>query len=475
MRNRSGIARRKYGDANGCCILLAWTVVLLTAGGCQQYQAKPLDIENYRDRWSERSPAGDEVATFLEQIESRAPLDAPFDMSDGISLREAEVIALVFNSRLRQSRTAARVAAAEAEFAGLWEDPVFDLDVLKIVESVPEPWIIGTAIGFTIPLSGRLEVEKERASAEEFAALSRVARTEWEVVNDLRSAWLEWSAHQHRIEVVDGVLTRLQAIVKTIDDLEQAGEQSRIESRLFHLEAVSRRAELLQLEMESEALRYKVIDALGLRPESAIDLVAELAAIPEHQSEGSDLEVRMLDTNPALAVARAEYAVAELELNREIRKQYPDLGIGPAYENEDDQSRVGFIASFPIPIINRNRQGIASAEARREEARVAAESMYERLVTDLHQARSELARRGELLQYLEQTLVPMVDEQADDVRTLLDLGEVNTVVQLESLVREAEAKLDLIDVQLSAAQSALRVRSILGPETTNQTDEGVAP
>src|SRR5690554_3454616 len=97
--------------------LIVWMgagAVWFVLGGCQQYQAKPLDMEDYGQRWAERSASGDEVAAFLEQLESRAPLDQSFDVGDGLSLAEAEVVALVFNGRLRKARAAAHVASAEA-------------------------------------------------------------------------------------------------------------------------------------------------------------------------------------------------------------------------------------------------------------------------------------------------------------------------------------------------------------------------
>ena len=66
----------------------------------------------------------------------------------------------------------------------------------------------------------------------------------------------------------------------------------------------------------------------------------------------SSLELRQL---------REEYEVAEHALHREIRKQYPDLTIGPLYETDQGQSRLGFLGATPLPLLNATRPGIAEA------------------------------------------------------------------------------------------------------------------
>ena len=81
------------------------------------------------------------------------------------TIGEGETVALVFNPDLRVARLRVGVAEATAEYAGLWDDPELSIDVLNITSSVPNPWVLGSALAFTIPVSGRLRVEKARADA----------------------------------------------------------------------------------------------------------------------------------------------------------------------------------------------------------------------------------------------------------------------------------------------------------------------
>jgi outer membrane protein, heavy metal efflux system len=446
------------------CVIRSLTIgglLLAMTAGCQRYERRPLDLEAHRAAWAQRDPAGQEIAAFAQRFSNGRADDAkPFDPLDGLSLAEAEVVALVFNPELRMARLRVSVAKASAQFAGLWEDPVFDLDVLRIVESVPEPWILATSLGFTIPLSGRLEAEKAKANAEFQAEIARAAQREWEIVNELRRAWTEWSATMLQAEVAAELENRLALIVSTTDRLEQVGELPLIESRLFQIEASNRASEARELSGQASQLELQIKAILGLRPESPVTLAISLDA---DANESESVEAELEQRSASLKVVRAEYEVAEQNLRTEIRKQYPDLTIGPAYENEEDQSRIGIGGSFPIPLLNRNRQGIAEAEAERELARASYETQYEQAIHELAQARGELAYRRQLREDFEVRVIPLVEAQVENARRMLELGEVDTLVQLESLIRLSEAKLRIVEIRLGEALAANRVTAIAGP------------
>ncbi len=154
-------------------------------------------------------------------------------------------------------------------------------------------------------------------------------------------------------------------------------------------------------------------------------------------------------------------------LLREIRKQYPDITIGPQGESDEGQSRVGFVGAIPIPILNSNRGGIAEARAQREVARAAFETEYERIVGRIAALRARLKGVRTGRRTLDKNLVPLVDRQVADARRLMELGEGGSLVLLESLVRAHEAKMKMIEVQLEGAQSSNEIRFLIGPEAPN--------
>lgn len=447
----------------------ACTVALAVLAGCQTYARKPLDSQAHRSAWAARSVDDENMGQYAARLGLALPPSSSLAPGEEVTLAAAEVVALAYNADLRSARARAAVALASAENAGLWDDPAVSLDALRIVESVPEPWVIGGAVGFTIPLSGRLRVEKARAAAEHALALARVSEQEWSTVTALRSKWVEWSEARLRADLLRDLLARVDAIVEIVDRLEEARALSRLEGRLFRLERASRQSEWALTVARADQLELDLKSLMGVAPEAPITLRAQLATPPVDPD--TDLFMILEERSPALAVRRAAYEVAEDALHLEIRKQHLDLQIGPAAEWEEGQNRIGLGAGLVLPLLNANRQGIATARAEREAARIEYESLHEQLVSACRRARRQHEAAAAAREAIERDLLPLAEAQIADERRLADLGELNVLLSLESIVRAHETKVQLIEARVAEAQAAVRLQDLLGPPTSASTKE----
>jgi len=435
------------------CGLALWALV-----GCKTYTPQPLDGEAHRAEWAARSPDAESVREYATRI----GVTPPSPTADGLRLVDAELVALTFNPELRSARARAAVALANSENAGLWDDPSLSFDVMRITENIDDPWVIGGMVGFTIPLSGRLPVERALASAEHELELRRVAEAEWSTVAQFRSTWAEWSATRLRAELVRDLLARVESILGVVDRLEAAQSINRLEGRLFRMEQASRRSELLLLDSQAEQLELELKSMMGLMPDAAITLLPQVAS---ELSVATDDPIIMLEQrNPTLATQRAAYEVAEHNLHLAIRRQYPDLQIGPAYEWDEGQNKVGLGGGLVLPLLNANRQGITVAEAERDVSRTDYEIAIERTVSSYTRSTRHYAGVAAARQSIEQDLLPLAEAQIADERRLAELGELNVLLTLESVVRSHETKVQLIDARLAEAQAAFRLQELLGPE-----------
>lgn len=437
---------------------LTITVSVTALTACQFYQPSPLDPSGNAGAWRDRGPSDETVRDFARRIGTTAPRSASFNPKDGLTLAEGEVVALVYNPDLRVARLKAGVAQATAEHAGRWDDPELSIDVLNVIESVPHPWVVGSALSFTIPISGRLAVEKSRAEAELHSELARVAEEEWKTLRDLREAWLTWSADRLRLEQAERIVASLDSVVKTTAKLAEAGELPRTESALFKIEQESRKADIARLRGRVAEGEQQIRSLMGISPSAPASMTPTLSAAGG--KDGGNLS----QTNPTLIRLRSDYEVAELTLLREIRKQFPDLALGPNFEDDQGQSRIGMVGAIPIPIFNSNKGGIAAARAERELARAAYETELERTEGRLAAMRARLDGARSRRQSLGSNLVPLVDRQIDDARRVLEIGEGDSLVLLESLVRAHEAKLDLIEARLEESDTRYAIRHLLGPD-----------
>ena len=446
---------------------VAVALALLFTGwssSCATYEPSPLDIVVQREAWHERTIEESAVQPFLDRFEDESAAPAgPFDATDGLHIGEGRLVALAFNPNLRLARLRAGRAAARAEYAGLWSDPRLSIDALRVAQSVPDPWVLAPSLTFTLPLSGRLEAQRELAEAQREAADELARESEWAIWCDVENAWIAWSAMRLRTDETERFLAALKELVERTSQLAQRGELPRTEARLLELEAAQRLNRLGRLQGEVATLEQRLRALLGLSPDAPVQL--EPTALPVSPEPGGERAVRerITQQNPSLARLRRQYEVSEKTLQREIRKQYPDLTLGPAFESDAGQSRFGITGMLPLPFFNRNRQAIAAARAGREIARATYETTYQALIGQWSATRAQALAAAAQRSDLESGLVPLVDRQLTDALELLRLGEGSSLVLLESLTRALETKLDLIAAREDEALALSQLNRLTGP------------
>lgn len=440
----------------------AGVVGALVTSGCQSYRAQPLDLAGHQSAVAARPLQTELLSEFVARLQQSGH-DTPvaFDPADGISLAEGQAFAIFYNPDLRLARLEAGVTLATMQNAGQWDDPELGFDGAQIL-SPGNLFEYGLMLNLTIPVSGRLAVERARAGAEHEAALRRIVDAEWTTRARVRSAWSAWSAAVERVTLLEQAIAQGQRVGEIAGRLEHVGEITRVEGRLLRIELIQRQSELVDAENKANRARVELLGLMGLSPDASVTLVPAIQVQPA-AGDGTDAD-QIIQSSTLLAVRRAEYQAAEETLRLEIREQYPDLTIGGGYGNEDDD-RLLLGASIPIPILNANRAAIAEAGARRELARAAAETTLEQLIRQAAIARRELAGAIDQRQAFEARIVPMLDEQSDDIQQLAALGEVDTLLLLETLSRGYEARSRLLDMRLSEAEASIELHRILGPAT----------
>jgi outer membrane protein TolC len=443
----------------GGWMLIGVLMALIT--GCQSYEREPLDFNIHREVMAMRLAQTEPLEAFTERLEA-AEGDAPmrFDVTDGVALEEAEVLALFYRPELRMARAKAGVARAEMAHAGLWEDPEFGFDAAEVL-SADRPFEYGLTLSLTIPISGRLEVAKARAGAAYEEALRGIVDAEWTTRAALRIAWFEWTAARERAEHLRQTVEQVRRIQQLTGELESVGELSRVESRLFRVELANRQAALDAAVVRAEEARIELLALMGLPPDADIELVP---GMPRRRPTilTSDIDY-LIEHNTELATARAAYEVAEQALRLEIRKQYPDIVIGGGYGEEENEDRLLLGLSVPIPILNANRGGIAEAKAQRDVARTHVETTFERLVHELAAAKMAHQRAQRQRELYERELSPMLAEQATEVERIAQLGEVDALLLLDTVTRQFETKSRLLDLKLMEHEAAVTIERLLGP------------
>jgi len=433
----------------------------IVTAACQSYAPEPVDLAAHAQQFAERIPDAASIRAFAERLRQLDPALPSYDAGDGLDLHEARYVALLFHPELRASRLRAGVARVSAEHAGRWADPVLNADFAKILESVAHPWLAGASLGLSLPITGRPGLERELAESQHGEALLAARVAEARVLHDLDAAWTRWSAARLAAAQIEDLVARLVDLEAIVARLAAAQLLNHVQARAFTLERVSQKAQLVHGRAAVATAELEIKQVLGLPPDRSVLLLPAIA-VPLRVADAAQRRTRLLDS-PNVAFAQREHEVAERRLALAVQKQWPELTLLPGFQEEDAQPRAALGFSLPLPLWNANRAQIAEMRAQREVAAETLRGEYERAAQAL--ARAELRRDAAVEQraIVDTQLVPLAEQQVADGRRLAELGELDTLLILDTMTRSYTAKMLAIDAALAEAEATIAINALFWP------------
>lgn len=387
----------------------------LVVQGCAGYEPKPL--------------AGGEVDALLESPDRVAlarqagqlqhPLLAPItiDFAKPLTGDEIAVLAVLANPDLRALRARQHVADAQVFASGLLPDPQISLGIDKVVSSNDPTLVSGYANSLSLDILSGLatrhaDMKQAKAAAEQVR---------------LDIAWQEWTLAGHakvlalRAQYLAKIATLAGAAADSADlALSRAmtaaarGDLKGDVIEVRRVAAADARDRALTAGRDALATRMELNATLGMKPDESLSLAAAPSMTAWAGHEPGQLFDMARTKRLDLAALAAGYESQEATVLRAVLGQYPRLGItlNQARDTGNIITR-GPAVSFDLPLWNRNRGAIATANADRDRLRA-------EYAARLHQARAEIAALVAALDH---------DERA---RALLE-------AQLPELIRIADA------------------------------------
>lgn len=414
------------------------SLAIISLLGCHSYTPMPVDLDEHLAAFEHRTPT------------------VP---SDGALTRAvARELAKMFHPDARLARRRAGVATAQRDHAGAWTDPQLQTNLQRILESVAYQGVATAQIGFTLPINGRLQRQRELADRRRDVALVAAWATEQQVANDLDEAWVDWTTASQRAAVFSATSESLQQLEKVANALVNAGSLSKPGARVFTLERSQKEAAHAFAIADEQATRLTVLRSIGLHPEATLPLQAGLDIDP-FVSTPSQRRAGLLQC-PRLRIQQNDYAASEANLVLQIRKQWPDLQLAPGWQEEDGQPRASLSFNLQLPVFTGNDPAIAKATADRELAAEALRATVEQVTQEL--AIAEIRHAAAIAQAKRfADLLPLAEQQIRDGRQLADAGQLDPMLILDSLLRVHNVKMAAIAADAAAARASITLNTLL--------------
>ena len=106
--------------------------------------------------------------------------------------------------------------------------------------------------------------------------------------------------------------------------------------------------------------KMELVKLMGLHPSAVRKLAPPTPPRPAPSTSPA---------SPKIKAQLATYATTETLFKTEIRRQYPELELGPSFTRDEGEKEVGGEIGFNLPLWNRNRKAIAEARGTRDLSR----------------------------------------------------------------------------------------------------------
>ncbi|WP_422059596.1 TolC family protein [Sphingopyxis sp.] len=364
-------------------------LLLLPLGACAHFEPRPLAADPMSAP-ALQAPIADLLSRDAAHIDRPYLKPVALDLSAPLDPNGIAILAVISNPDLKAQRARAGVRDAQVFAAGLLPDPSFSFGVDHILSGSDPLDNIAGALGFSLNALRTQKVQRAQAVAE-----ARQVR--------LDLAWAEWqTACNARLQAVR-VLALEQALANaaTSADASEAllgrylkaagrGDIAPDQVQSSRIAALDAQSNFRSAQTNLATARSELHRLLGLPPAYALRLAP--APLPALVPDADRLLTLALTGRDDLAALRAGYDAQEAAVRRAILDQFPtlDLTISGARDTGGNKL-IGPSIGFTLPLWNRNRGGIAVAEATREALRQEYDARLFQTRADIAAAASGLA------------------------------------------------------------------------------------
>jgi cobalt-zinc-cadmium efflux system outer membrane protein len=306
-------------------------------------------------------------------------------------------------------------------------------------------------IGFSqrFPVTGRLQLEKDVSLTELKASEAEVREVERLIIAKAREAVVKVLATRQRRELLREQVGVSKEFANFLSDIAAKGEGSALDSGQAKLEATSLSMEIRQLDASETALVGELKPLLGMRPGESLSVGGSLPS-PSLPSVAVDPARR-----PDFQAAKLSAQAAAQGVALEQARRYDDVegGFFAAAERTEDapngyenEAIIGLRFKIALPFWNKNEGNIQEAQARRERKEKEAVALGRNIRLEAEGARAEMTQWAKLISEINDTLLPLAEEQSNLAEKTYRTGQG----EIQSVLRAREKRLQLAGAKLDA-------------------------
>jgi cobalt-zinc-cadmium efflux system outer membrane protein len=413
---------------------IALFAVLL--GGCVSYQPRPVSVAANANALTTRSLDAPAVQQLIQQQGLTWP---PTRWTPEL----LTLAAIALHPDLDVARADWEMARAALRTAAERPNPTVNAGVEhKATGGNGDPWVTTLSLDVPIETAGKRGARVAQANALVTAAAADVDQAIWNVRTRAANAAVELAASRQLATLRHSEISLRQEIVQMFERRLAVGEAAQPD--VTRARADDRAARLLLSGEEARATEREaaLAAAIGI-PRAALPPLDLTLTAPPPIADVDQLRTLALTARPDVLAELARYDAAEQALRLEVRRQYPDIHVGPGLGWDQGAFRWALSASAELPIFNRHEGPIAEAAARRASAAAHVLALQSRILGDLDTAlATEAGARARLAEA--ERLVDDRNALVTAARRQFAVGEIDRLALRTQEVEAALAEIDRV-------------------------------
>lgn len=393
---------------------------------------------------------------FILLLPAVLALSSSLEAADVRSLSRSEAIALSLANNRELGIAALEIERAAASFrwAGRLANP--QLEVSRSGDAIGlDDGERNYAVAFSqrFPITSRLKKEKRLKKYEVLLAEAEIADRRREIAGEVDLAIVDLLATRKQIELQCKLLMLNREIVNFLKQQQKRGEVSSLDV----MQATLTGRKLEQAAKGQDAVETQKLLALnkvlGIEPTSSVTITETLSlpgSAPATEPDFSPILGRRPDYVLALAkIDEANAAIALEEANR-----WGDISVRLFVEGEnavdepiglERNSFAGFGVSIPLPLRNRNQEGIEKAKINRKAAGKGVEAASFTIRSECENAFQQRRNSWELATEASGELLDLAEQNLKEYRKAYQEGQA-------SLIQVQQAQQQVLELQDASVQ-----------------------
>lgn len=340
----------------------------------------------------------------------------PVFSDEEILLDIAIQTALADNLQLKAIREKINVAQFRLDGIALIGNPALETE---IVGSGGE-WSLELAKSFQ--LGGQQGHQKRIAETNIAKVNAEIAEAEWSFTKSVKITFYNLILAQEKLKLIEEIVQLNEQVTEIAQFQFDAGEVSVTQVNLakIHLQSVLR--EEAVLESERQLAQLELNSLMGVPLEKSIVAVGELKCPPQTLNLDT-LSINALAHRDDLKSLRLDEQLTESELGLAKAANIPNLSVAAIARREAGENLFGGLISIPLPLFDRNRAGINASKAQQQVLAAEIRNQERQITYEVTTASLSLLAAQKTLNFYEDDLLNLLDENLELTRTAYELGE----------------------------------------------------